>query len=65
MYSNPSDIRTNEIKIRLNDTELELVEAYAEYTHTQKAAIAREILMLGLKAIAAGQDLSQHNAVNQ
>lgn len=64
MYSNPADIRTNEVKVRLNDKEYALLDAYADYTHTQRASVAREVLMLGLKAIAAGQDLSKHAVVN-
>jgi hypothetical protein len=64
MYSDPTDIRTHEVKIRLSDTEHALLDAYADYTHTQRAAVAREVLMLGLKAIAAGQDLSSHAAVH-
>lgn len=59
MYSDPAHIRTHEVKIRLNDKECTLLEAYSDYTGTQKAALAREVLMLGLEAMARGLDISR------
>lgn len=58
MYSDPAHIRTHEVKIRLNDKEALLLEAYSDYTGVQRAALAREVLMLGLEAMARGDDLS-------
>jgi len=45
MYDDPTHIRDREIKVRLNDDELALVEAAARYNHRQRAAFIREVLM--------------------
>lgn len=44
-YANPSDRRENEIKIRLNDAELQVLESLARYNRAQRAVIARELLL--------------------
>lgn len=45
MYSDPSLIRKNFIKVSLSDREFALVDAYTAYTGEQKATLAREMLL--------------------
>lgn len=45
MYDDPTHIRSNEIKVRLNDDELALVDALARFNKRQRAAFVRELLM--------------------
>ena len=45
MYSDPTKIRSHTIKIRLNDEEHRLIDAYINYTGEQKAALLREIIL--------------------
>lgn len=45
MYTDPSLIRDRVIKIRLNDPEAELIDAWVNYTGQQKAALLREMLL--------------------
>lgn len=44
-YSDPTNIRNNVVKIRLNDREDELVSAWVNYTGQQKAVLLREMLL--------------------
>lgn len=53
MYANPADRRENEVKIRLNDAELELLESLAKYNRAQRAVIARELLLTAITRITA------------
>jgi hypothetical protein len=45
MYADPSLIRDNVVKIRLNDPEAELIDAWVRYTGQQKAALLRETIL--------------------
>lgn len=45
MYADPTLIRDHVVKIRLNDTEAELINAWVNYTGQQKAALLREMLL--------------------
>lgn len=45
MYADPSLIRDHVIKLRLNDAEAALIEAWVNYTGQQKAALLREMLL--------------------
>jgi hypothetical protein len=45
MYSDPSKIRANVVKIRLNDQEDALINALVGYTGEQKASLLREMLL--------------------
>lgn len=45
MYSDPSQIRSNTIKVSLNESEAALVDAYCAYTGKQKAAFVRELIL--------------------
>lgn len=45
MYADPTKIRAHELKIRLNDSEADLINALVQYTGEQRAVIAREMLL--------------------
>lgn len=45
MYSDPSLIREHVVKLRFNDREAELINAWVNYTGQQKAALLREMLL--------------------
>lgn len=45
MYSDPSLIRENVVKLRLNDREADLLKAWANYTGQQPAVLFREMLL--------------------
>jgi uncharacterized protein YpbB len=45
MYADPALIRDHVVKIRLNDQEAELINAWVNYTGQQKAALLREMLL--------------------
>jgi hypothetical protein len=45
MYADPSLIRDHVVKIRLNDQESDLINAWVNYTGQQKAALLRDMLL--------------------
>lgn len=45
MYTDPSLIREHVVKLRFNDNESALIEAWVNYTGQQKAAFLREMLL--------------------
>lgn len=45
MYQDPTKLRSNIIKIRLNDAEAALIDALVGYTGEQKASLLREMLL--------------------
>lgn len=45
MYADPALIRDHVVKIRLNDNEADLIDAWVKYTGQQKAALLREMLL--------------------
>lgn len=45
MYADPSLIRDHVVKIRLNDLEADLVDAWVNYTGQQKATLLREMIL--------------------
>ncbi len=45
MYADPTLIREHVVKIRLNDREAELIDAWVNYTGQQKAVLLREMLL--------------------
>ena len=49
MYADPRKIRNNEVKIRFDDLEYELIEALTNYTGEQKAVIVREMALKAIK----------------
>lgn len=44
-YTDPANIRDHVVKIRLNDREAELIQAWVNYTGEQKAVLLREMLL--------------------
>lgn len=63
MYADPSLIRDHVIKLRLNDQEAALIDAWVNYTGQQKAALLREMLLeqaqvdLGVQSAAPGFEI--------
>lgn len=45
MYADPALIREHVVKIRLNDNEADLINAWVNYTGQQKAVLLREMLL--------------------
>jgi hypothetical protein len=45
MYADPALIRDHVVKLRLNDNEADLIDAWVKYTGQQKAALLREMLL--------------------
>jgi hypothetical protein len=52
MYADPTHVRDNPIKVRLNDDEYAVIEALARINKRQPAAFARELLMAGVEMLA-------------
>lgn len=44
-YSDPALIRENVVKLRLNENEADLIDAWVKYTGQQKAVLLREMLL--------------------
>jgi len=44
-YADPSLIRDHVVKLRLNDNEAALIDAWVQYTGQQKATLLREMLL--------------------
>ncbi|HEX7112730.1 MAG TPA: ribbon-helix-helix protein, CopG family [Mizugakiibacter sp.] len=49
MYADPTHVRDHEVKVRLNDDELALVDALARYNRRQRAAFMRELVMASVR----------------
>lgn len=49
MYTDPSLIREHVVKLRFNDNESALIEAWVNYSGQQKAAFLREMLLEGAR----------------
>ena len=49
MYANPELIRSNAVKISLNDLEHDLIQAWVNYRGGQKATFLREMLLEAAK----------------
>lgn len=45
MYSDPTLVREHVVKIRLNDNEADLINAWVKYTGQQKAVLLRDMLL--------------------
>lgn len=54
MYADPSLIRDHVVKLRLNDREAELINAWVNYTGQQKATLLREMLLEQARLDIAG-----------
>jgi len=49
MYADPTQIRDNVVKIRLNDLEDDLITAWVNFRGAQKATFIRELLIEAAK----------------
>ncbi len=56
MYIDPSLIREHVVKLRFNEREADLINAWVNYTGQQKAALLREMLLEQAKL-----DLGMHS----
>lgn len=45
MYTDPTRIRSNVVKIRLSDQESRLIDALTDYTGEQKATLLRDLIL--------------------
>lgn len=59
MYQDVSLIRTHEIKLRLNDKEVALIEAFTNYTGGQKSVLARELVLSSIADLMKDTQLQQ------
>lgn len=64
MYTDPTNVRDHTIKIRLNDAENDLVDAWVKYTGQQKAAFLRELILEQAK-LDMGLDSGLARAANE
>lgn len=55
MYTDPALIREHVVKLRLNDTEAELIDALVNYTGQQKAPLLRDLLLEQARMVLAGE----------
>jgi hypothetical protein len=55
MYADPSLIREHVVKLRLNDTEADLIDALVNYTGQQKAPLLRDLLLEQARLVLAGE----------
>ena len=60
MYAYPALIRDHVVKLRLNDNESDLIDAWVKYTGQQKAALLREMLLE-----QAALDMGLHSATGE
>ena len=44
-YADPALIRDHVVKLRLNENEVDLIDAWVKYTGQQKAVLLREMLL--------------------
>lgn len=59
MYNDPKHIRDHEIKIRVDEATYRLIDAWAEYKRTQRATLARELVLQGLGLLESEDDANQ------
>lgn len=54
MYSDPSQIRSVVVPIRLNEAEVELLDAIVRYNGGQKSTLVRELFIEQARLVLAG-----------
>lgn len=59
MYADPKHIRQHRVNLSLNEVEIRLIEATAEFCGKQPSVLARELILEGLKAVHACQSEPQ------
>jgi len=66
MYADPTLIRDQFVKIRLNDREAALLDALVSYTGQQKSTLLREMLLEQASLVLNGQaDFAGSSAISQ
>jgi hypothetical protein len=55
MYSDPSQIRDNPVRVNFNDAEADLINALVTYTGEQKAVLIRRLILQQAQRILSGQ----------
>jgi hypothetical protein len=63
MYSDPANIRSHVVKLRLNDNEAALLDALVNYTGEQKATLFRELLLEQAQLVLCGNSAPASRAV--
>lgn len=56
MYSDPRHLRDHEVKVRLDEATVRLLEALARYQRKQRAVLARDLLLEGLERLLAEEE---------
>jgi predicted transcriptional regulator len=62
MYDDPTHIRDHEVKVRLSDAELAVVDALARYNRRQRAAFIRDLVMASVARCEAQGSAEQQAA---
>ena len=62
MYPNPSQIRSNIVKICLNDKEAEMLEQAAKNIGEQKQVFVRKMYLAGLAQMVASNQATDDHA---
>lgn len=60
MYADRTAVRDHEVKVRLNEHELAVVDALSQYNHRQRAVFVRELMLAGLAAMQKRTEKSQY-----
>lgn len=55
MYSDPSLIRANPVRVNFNDAEADLIDALVKYTGQQRAVLIRELILEQARLVLSGQ----------
>lgn len=64
MYTDPSNIRDIVLRVRLSESEDDLLNAVVRYTGQQKSTLMRELFIEQAKLVLAGQgDLGQSGSL--
>jgi hypothetical protein len=58
-YPNRTHVREHEVKVRLNEHELAVVEALAQFNQRQRAVFVRELMLEGLALLQQRNDIAR------
>jgi predicted DNA-binding protein len=61
MYSDPTKLRSNVVKIRLSDEEHRLIQALVDYSGEQKAPLLRELIINQALSVLGVNDTSTNS----
>jgi hypothetical protein len=62
MYANPKHLHDREIKVRVDEDTLNLIQALATFHRTQRAVLCRELLEAQLAALSSETTAEQEVA---